>query len=1009
MTKFITFLFFILLLGSVSAQQSGTWKELNSLANANMEAANYDTALVFAYKALRQAKVEFGVRDTNYIHSVGIIGLVHFYKGAYDSTEIYWNQHALLCKEIVGEKHRIYANSLGYLAVLYSHQGKYKEVEALYLEGIQIQKEVLGEKYPDYAILLGNLALLYNEQGKYKEAESLHLEAIKIQKETIGEKHLHYAYSLEGLSNLYFKQGKYKEAELLLLDVLKIKIKTLGEKHFLYSISLNNLATLYRLQGKYKGAEPLHLEAIKIQKERVGKKHPDYAISLGNLALLYRDQGKYKEAEPLYITALKTHKEVLGEKHPDYAISLSNLALLYRDQGKYKEAESLYTAALKIEKEVLGEKHPSCATGMRNLAVLYTDQGKYSEAEPLYTAALKLEKEVLGEKHPSYAISLHNLAFLYTNQGKYKQADSLFLTAKQIHKEVLGIKHINYIKVLFNLAKLSTITNQFLSADSIFTEALALQHKLLTENFAVMSDRDRTDFLATIKENYEYYHYFSQHCRKESPTIYGNVYNVLLQQKGVLLYSTQKMRQLITESQDSVVNHLYIEWLDEKSYGNKMAQLPKEKRESMGINLLEIQHTADSLEKAICYKLPAFQEAITIPRGDWKVIQAQLKRNEAAIEIVRFRTFNKIKATDTVYYVAYILTSETKTQPIYVCMPNGKEMEGAWLKDYQSSINNKNLDTSAYMHYFQAIAQHLPAHIQKIYFAADGVYHELNLAVFQLPSPQKNYLISQYDIVNVGTTADILKFPSHNLKKEAFLVANPKTNAPASALALLTENEAVMRDNLFANLTAAEKEAKYLDSLTQRYFWKNMLVTGIDAKEAIIKQMQAPRIALFAMHGSVNAIDTTLDAYYNDYMRRSWLVLTGYKTIKDNRDSSIVFAEDGKLTPEEIGDMNLYGTELVILSACESGRGQTSNGEGVYGLQRGFKIAGAENIIMTLDKVEDNDAMRFMKRFYYQYIVLGKSVHNAFVATQLECIEKKDISIKTWANFILAESKVREL
>lgn len=1065
-----------------------TWRYLDSLANANMETANYDSALVFAYKALNQAKVEFGVRDTNYVSSLETIGGVYLYKSIYDSTEIYWNQCLLLYKETLGEKHPSYAISLNNLALLYSEQGKYKEAEPLLLESLKVLKEIFGKKHIDYANVLNNLAISYENQGNYKEAEFLFLETLGLRKEILGGKHPDYATSLHNLAEIYKRQAKYKEADSLYLSAIKIQREISGKKHINYTSTLNNLGLSYDSQGKYKEAESLYLEAIKINKEIVGEKHPAYALNLNNLAILYKHQGKYKEAELLYLAAIKIHKEIVGEKHPDYFRTLDNLAVLYVEQGRYKEAEPLHLAAMRLRKEILGEKHPAYAISLHNLGGLYKSQGKYKEAEPLYLAAIKIEKEILGEKHPDYATSLHslailhqaqgkykeaeesylnakeirkeilgekhidyaaslnclaelyqrqgkhketeslylaatkickeslgekhskyasslyNLASLYKNQGKYQQAASLFSTARQIFKNALGIKHIHYINTLFASARLGAITEQCLSADTIFTEALALQNEVLLENFAAMSERDRTSFLATMKENYEYYNYFAQHCGKDNPHIYGNVYNVLLQQKGILLYSTTKMRQLVAESQDSTVKQLYIKWLDEKSYGNKMAQLPKEKREAMGISLLEIEHTADSLEKALCYQLPSFKEAITVPRGDWKAIQAQLKSNEAAIEIVRFRTFNHIKATDTVYYAAYILTAERNEQPIYVFMPNGNKMEGAWFKDYQGRISNGNIDTSMYQHYFQVIAAQIPAHIQKIYFAADGVYHGLNLSAFLRPSPKKTFLISKYDIVNVGTTADILKFPAHTTKKEAFLVANPSTQAPVASL----QPSVATRGNLLVSLPAAEKEAQYLDSLTRHLAWKNVFVTGIHAKEDTVKQMRAPKIALFATHGFVNGIDTTLDAYYNDYMRRSYLALTGYNTIKANKDSSLVFAEDGKLTPEEIGDMNLFDTELVILSACNSGKGQTSNGEGIYGLQRGFKIAGAENIIMTLDKVEDYYAMLFMKRFYHHYISLGKSVHKAFLATQRQCIAKKDIPIKTWAKFILVESKVRE-
>jgi CHAT domain-containing protein/Tfp pilus assembly protein PilF len=268
------------------------------------------------------------------------------------------------------------------------------------------------------------------QAGRYQEALPLAQRVLEIREKALGPEHPGTAASLNNLAELYLDMGAYDKALPLYQRSLKICEKALGPEHPSTATSLNNLAGLYQVMGAYDKALPLYQRALKIFEKALGPEHPSTATSLNNLAMLYKDMGAYDKALPLYQRALKIKEKVLGPEHPRTATSINNLALLYQDMGAYDKALPLYQRALKIREKALGPEHPSTAASLNNLAILYQAMGSYEQVLPLYRRALKIFEKSLGPEHPDTAFSLENLGYLYLARKDYPAAEAYFRRGK---------------------------------------------------------------------------------------------------------------------------------------------------------------------------------------------------------------------------------------------------------------------------------------------------------------------------------------------------------------------------------------------------------------------------------------------------------------------------------------------------------------------------------------------------------------------------------------------------
>ena len=436
----------------------------------------------------------------------------------------------------------------------------------------------------------------------------------------------------------------------------------------------------------------------------------------------------------------------------------------------------------------------------------------------------------------------------------------------------------------------------------------------------------------------------------------------------------------------------------------------------------------NTLEKELSRRSEMFASLTEKRRNTWQEVKGKLKPDEVAIEIIRVRKFGRKRIvidssdarlphypiyglTDTVYYAALLVTPASRV-PDLVLFKNGNELENKYVKLYRNSIRNEVEDKESYNQFWKPIAVRLKQLIKKqppgglrIYFSPDGVFNQLNLNTLLNPVSNK-YLFEEAKISLVTNTKDLLtaykEEPFNNL---AYLFGYPDYGVTKEDRSKLIQKERdsqpayytlnIERGNGLSELPGTKTEVETIAGLMSAQGWQPEVLTGSKALEETLKDCFKPRVLHIATHGYFQT--DTKDK--GNSLLRSGLMLTGAsQTLAGNKDDK---TEDGILTAYEAMNLNLDNTDLVVLSACETGLGEVRNGEGVYGLQRAFKVAGARTIIMSLWKVNDEATQQLMTSFYGNWLKTGNKRESFDIAQKT--LKAKYKTPYYWGAFVMVE------
>lgn len=917
------------------ANLAGIQFKLNSLEKADQ-----------SYQALLKLRKNSDLSTAQYAQECIAYAQVLIALDSSHLAEQYFRKGIEMEKNSIGTQHIQHAHSLSKLASLYENQGKYAQAEPLYTQSSDIFKSQLGNKDTTYAASLINLAILFEELGKYEQAEHHYEEALLIYSLQLGEKHPKYAQALSNKAGLYIEIGDYSKSELLYQEALEQFKKIYGEENDHYSTILNNMAILYEKMGKSERAELLYQQILSIYKKGLGKSHPNYALVINNLASLLKGKKAYKEAEPLYKEALAIKKTRLGVNHPEYAISLNNLASLYKSMGKLKEAEPLYKKALAIKKDYLGEAHPEYAISINNLAALYEELRAFEQAEPLYLKALSIIKRHLGQKHPSYATTLNNLAVLYESMGRFPEAESYYIQANQ--------------NLLYQI--------QYY--------------------FPYLNENSRKSFWdQNLSSGFAKFYHFAEVRAATNPQILGHAYDYRLATKALLLDGTAKMRNAILKSNDPGIISQYNEWLSLKNSIAQAYTLSKEELTKYGWDVRALEREASKLESNLSRESSHFNQATQQQSVTWRDVQRKLKEGEAALEIIRI---SNIDVNHPVQYLVIIIKASQTAHPEYVLLNNGEELESKFTQYYRNCISYQIEDQYSYKKFWEPISDKL-AGIKKVYVSSDGVYNKINLSTLRNPTTGQ-YLAQELTAHLVTNTRELTTWEGESsMANSAFLLGHPsyqigtlaKLDANETDITRSSSNLGQWFDQMsFDDLPGTEQEIIKIAEGLQQNDWNLTIKLHESATEEELKQVSSPSILHIATHGFfIPSEDMAAGKGHTteNPMLRSGLVLAGVENYYSAAQRPET--EDGILTAYEATTLFLDKTELVVLSACETGLGETKDGEGVYGLQRAFKVAGAKTILMSLWKVNDEATQNLMSVFYKNWLQ-GDSKREAFLKAQ---------------------------
>jgi len=1019
---------------------------------------DFTKSLAFANKWLDKTKTNPGKDSLDYAAALNAKGTAVGKKNGGHKESVELILHACeIRKKGLGPNHIDVAYCLNNVGVSYSFLGNPKKsVEAL-LQALEIRRKILGNENLEVATTLNNLGNSYGRLGDNEKSIEYLLQALETRIKILGNEHKDVAASFNNIGNAYVSIGDEVKAEEYFLKSLDIKKKLFGEEHFEVAKTLNNLGNLYAF-GKYQHylrledyirAEKYFLKSVEIRRKIFGEKHPEVATGLHNLGTLHIVSSEFIKSEPLLLKALEIRKATLGQVHQDVALTLLNLANIYERFGNYTKAELNLLEALEIRKKTLGEKNSQTQSVISELISFYSNRNDFKRAIDLFNKLNTKGDSTMPVRNKDF-----NFEFAYINyrMENFKVAEEIFSEdLKDLYKAygsnntiltstifrlsdiyfktgryATSIEYLNKILGMYkDKERSSTIDAHFMLAKTYFSlgdmpNALPHFRKFSTANqgkiltyLPSLSEKDQEHLLESEESKFQTCQSFCVKAGSTLPELRGELYNQQLFFKGLLLNTSARWKQRVKTSGDIKLIRRYDEWaiLQHKISNLYTSTDPKERD---GLDTLV--QKAEKLEKELSQRSENFVRSEERKVRTWKEVQQTIKPGEAAIELVRIKKFGITKTltdtsdpkkpnyrikglTDTVHYAALIVT-KTSTQPDLVILENGNDLEGKWYEYYMNSIRQNKNDKMSYLKFWEPISRKLKG-IKKVWFSADGVYHKINPGTLKNPITGK-YLAEEIELSLLGSTKDLLKvYPDDGENRLACLLGNPDFQPVQLAASGKSRSGTVLpyfyqpNPNLeISNLPGTQTEVDSVATLLKRKGWEVQVYAGSEASEDKIKDSYKPRVMLLSTHGFFQP-DTTTG---NNPLIRSGLLLSGAaKTLIEGRSGEE--GEDGILTSYEAMNLNLDNTELVVLSACETGLGEIKNGEGVYGLQRAFQVAGARNLIMSLWKVDDEATQELMVSFFKNWLN-GKSKHAAFAQAQKE-IRAKYPAPYYWGGFVL--------
>jgi len=905
-------------------------------------------------------------------------------------------------------------------------QGKYEEGIVEARKALKLAEQIYGANHVTTAAALHDLARLHWSMGEYAKAETLYQRSVAIKEANLGKDHPSVAITLNNLANTYNSTGQYARAESLYLRSLRILETALGKDHIRVVDPLNNLAHLYLDRGDYARAEPLFLRGQKILEATYGNDQVPVADGLGTLALLYANLGQYAKAESLHKRSLQIYEAKLDKDHPAIAQELNDLAVLYMNMGQYAKAEPLFQRCLQIREARLGKDHPDVAETLDGQAALYWYLGQYAKAESPYLRCLQIREAKLGKDHPAVARALNNLALVYWNMGQLAKAESLLLRCLKIKEAKLSKETPDLIQSIDNLAELCAAQDRWPEARTLTTRHRQLVRLHVRRTLPILSDRDILDFLQNMDEAPLHVALSIGLERRADPEMASASAAWLINAKGVAQEALGERARLALASTEPKTSKVAGELTSvRQQLASLTMMLPRPGQEEARREQLA---SLTEQEQRLARKLGQLvgQQSRADPWVTVDEVRQAVPADGILIEIARLHVKN-LKATGGKdewkgwHYAAWLIPPAGHGDVRLIDLGDADKIDAAvaavrrGLLAAQGTAEHKSVildkgeqDAEKELQLLLAalaklvlepLAQHIDGRQQWL-VSPDGTLWlapwsalPLDDTTYAIEKHTLRYLVSGRDLVTPRAEAPA-KRDAPLMVADPDFDLDPKTAATVAAELLGTSRPAESEASddrpdgrrsrgLLGSVGRLEGTAREATAITPKLKVQTgedpWVYRGKNALEAVVKAFHSPKVVVLSTHGfflenqefkrddrpdmtGTRSLFTRDGKLPENPLLRCGLLLAGCNEAARVKPGQ----EDGVLTGLEIAGLDLRATELVVLSACETGLGQVRNGEGVAGLRQAFQLAGARAVVATLWQVPDNDTALLMSDFFDQ-------------------------------------------
>jgi CHAT domain-containing protein/tetratricopeptide (TPR) repeat protein len=861
-------------------------------------------------------------------------------------------------------------------------------------------RATVGEEDPAYARALTTLAHLYMDERSYARAEPLLRQAAEIHRVALGEAHPNYAQSLHNLANLYRLMGEVGRAERLYLRELQVRCEAQGEAHPEYARALHCLAVLYHLAGEGARAESLYLQAMEIRLTVLGAAHPHRLDTLRNLAALYQASGDHDRAEALLVQALETRRAALGVNNPYLAEDLRQLACLYLRSGDYAQVEPLFRQVTDLLRAANHALEKACKT-----ALMAAPFGE------LFSTFMR------------YLEAVSTLATTCLSRGDVNSAEPLLRETLQIVRTPMdwtgldrgapvSLSHASlYAENLLKLALVCAATDRRIEASAVLRQAADAHDRLLGEAFPRASALHQAALLHQVQGQVSILLSLITSAQPPTPEHVRTGLDLLLRRKAIRAEVDTALHNVALVGR---YPHLQTRLEELDALNTTAAQRILAGRgladpETHLRQLVQWRERREELERELAHQIPELNLLQRLRAADRSSVARALPRGAALVEFVRYQPID-FKAVPGSWaeriwspprYLAFVLPDGEPDQARLVELGDSEQIDRL-VAGFRSGLTGEfehhtlpqpadrgRADPRAGHQLREAVFDPLrPALSGRrwLVLAPNGDLTRLPFGILPL---RERRLLDEYRISYLSTGRDVLRFQVRSgcQPGQPLVIADPDFDLggmdPGVTRSLGLWSRDLARDRYhFTRLPGSRLEG---ERVARRLGVSPALAA--DAMEGVLKHSRSPRILHLATHGfflpdqrsvpqqlfarNLELKDDADAAGFGrlsgpgmeDPMLRSGLAMAGANTFLKG-GTPPEKAEDGLLTAADVAGLDLRDTELVVLSACETGLGAVHVGEGVFGLRRAFSVAGAKTLVMSLWKVPDLATTFLMDRLY---------------------------------------------
>jgi len=864
------------------------------------------------------------------------------------------------------------------------------------------------------------------DTDKLTDALPLAQQALTLAQQALGPDDAYVAMVMADRAELFGAMRKGEESEQGYQQALQVLTTKLGAEHPQTIRVSSRLGNLDQELGEYSKADRLLSQALESEARILGWEDPMVANTLKGLGGLHSNRGDYARAERELLLALTILEAAGLTEDRQYAECLNILGYTYKWQNEFEKAGPYFERSLAIQEKRFGSDSPSLAKTLSNLGIVAAQRKNYAAAERYFLRSLALKEKYLGPDHQDYAVGLMNLANVYSAGGDNKKALETHLRAFSIFEKTVEPSNQPFIMSLANIATIYSALGDFENANRVQAKLESALESVIAFNMAIGSERQKLAFLDTVARRTDRTISLNLQLEPDNSQAAALATTVLLQRKGRALDAATDTLSVLRRHSDPEDQALLDQLKDATSQLAQVAlQGPRNQSlEEHRKTLRDLQERKEKLENAISHHNEAFRaqdQAVTL-----EAVQSAIPTDSGLLEFLTYSPYDpNAETTAQMYgdlrYAVYVL--HHNGAPKGVDLGPAKAIDDS-IEQFRAALRDPGRTDAQQL--AQVVAakvlepiQPLIAADKRLLISPDG---QLNLIPFEaLLDVKGRYLVERFSITYLATGRDLLRMqvphpgwgvpviladplfgePKQTVVADARMLQPRRVRGRATRRSVTTGAD--FSSLYFAPLEGTRAEARSIQAL----FPQARLLAGGQASATALEQLKAPKILHIATHGfflldtgrqtarrngGQGAAESETADLLNPLLR-SGLALSGANLTRDRKG-------DGILTALEASNLDLWGTKLVTLSACDTGVGEVKNGEGVYGLRRSFFLAGAETLVMSLWPVSDY-VTREMMTSYYSGLRRGLGRGEALRRAELAMLKRKGRQHPFyWASFI---------